>query len=272
MKMYFKSIDFSTSIQIGIVATIISTGLGYAATSVSSYGVFSRNNYNQNNASTLNTSDFSFFYAEVIGTNIDELTTANFSGPVLTDENLFTTGSRATRTKLYTDVASRDADYPAGEYTVTLDTESSILEITAGVLDVFPNAPMIAGGSWDGGRLQVSETGYTFNFNTPNDTDYVRLYLYQQGGTNQQYYYEGDGTTSSFTVSGADLELGVNYGAALDFVNLTDTQTAYGGAIGRAGYMNRNEFQISVVSIPEPSTTSILITGLALIVLDRRRK
>lgn len=241
----------------------------FAAATVTSFGAFSRNNYNQNSASSINTG-FKGFYAEVLGANLGDLMTRRFvdTNANVTDFSAAPNGTNATRTFISNDEATRNADYPAGNYTITLNSESVTLGITA---DVFPNAPMIQGGTWSDSRLQVSDAGYTFQLNTPVNADLVRLYIYQQSGAFKQYYFSGDGNTNSFTVSGEDLDLGVNYGGAIDFINSTDTKTGFGGATGVGGYMSRLEFQFAVVSVPEPATSSVIFTGLIAILFLRRK-
>lgn len=241
---------------------------------VDSFGVFKRDAYNQNTSGSTNAGSFSFFYAEVSGSNLDEFSTLEFTGGVEGTVPLTPAGRIAQTTRTYFTPEDRNTAYPTGNYTMTLDAESVTLTITE---DTFPNVGEITGGTWDpNGDLLVTDSGYTFNFVTPVGVDLVRLSFYQRDGDYKQFYYEGDGSTTSFVVPDAELELGLQFGhgAALDFIKFTDTDTAFGGAAGYAGYMNRTSFEFEVVSaVPEPSTYALLAGALALgVSFNRRRK
>ena len=163
----------------GLLWIAASTQPLFAVAAVTSFGAVLRNDYSQNSSAAPSTGGYAF-YAEVLGSNLGDLTTRKYADPSLVERNLSVTpnGERATDTRYYADSASRNAAYPPGNYKFTLDSESVTVGIAPPI--VFPNTAMILGGTWTGGRLQVSDTGYTFNFNTPVGANLVRLYLYQQ--------------------------------------------------------------------------------------------
>lgn len=239
--------------------------------SVDYYGVHYRSLYSQNSANAPTASVNTAFYIEVFGSNIQ---TGTFSGPGgQTNEGLFVApnGTNATRTYSYPDPNVRDSNHPLGDYTINIGSSSATVSLTS---DVYSNTPMITGGTWANDRLQVTESGYTFNFNTPVSADVVRLRIYQQGGGFDAFYYEGNGTTNSLSVSGDDLVLGLNYGASLDFINYTDVDTL-AGTNGGAGYMVRNGFQLFVVdAVPETSNYTLLggLISLGVVLLRRRER
>lgn len=240
-----------------------------AAQTVTDYRVFYQTAYTQDTAdSTALATNPYRLNVEVTGTNLPAYNTIDFADGAITNPASVRKAFNAAPSRVYYTASSYASESALnlgdgfGTYTLALGSSATAtLDISS---DVFSNAPTLSGGLWSGGRLQVNDGGHTFNFATPVNADAVRLYIYQQGEPFNSYSYITGGSSTSIVVPDADLVLGLNYGATLYFYNIGDTDTAFGGASGSAGYMTTNEFQFSVVAIPEPSASG-LITGLLLL-------
>ncbi len=241
--------------------------------SVDDFGVYYRETYSQQDGTGSQKPAFSdSFYVEAIGSSLSSFGSTTYQTPDSASQFLFTTPSGAASTRLfqYVDAASRDAQHALGTYTINLGAQNASLDLSIGA---FTAIPELTSGLWQDDRLQVSEAGYTFTFNTPAGADLVRMYLYQQATPFNTAWYSGDGSTTSFFVPDSFLMLGMQYGAAIDFINSVDTTTAFSGATGQAGYLRRLEFQFTVVeasAVPEPAAAGALLALCALLVARRR--
>lgn len=254
---------------------LLTTPLVQAATTVNYYGAYVRDLYSQSDNTGAVASTFfpHQFLSEVVGTDLGNYSTRTISfpaGATFPSRILHVppSGETASNTLSFNTQAELDSAAPLGAYTFTLDGASSALTLSAGTM---PNAPQILGGSWAGGKLQVASSGFTLNFATPTNTDKVRLYIYQRSNPFATYRHEGNGSTTSFNIPSSQLVEGIEYGAALDFINSVDTATAFGGATGDIGYMTRNEFTFVINSVPEPSSSVLSILACGILTLRRKR-
>jgi hypothetical protein len=160
-------------------------------------------------------------------------------------------------------------------------TTVNYLDLTG---DAFPLIPAISGGTWSGGKLQVTATSpYTLNFNTFGaggiNWNNVELYIDFTpgiGGTYDQQSTPGVGT-NQFLIPANAMTAGNTYNAELLFIHRVDVddEAAIAGAFGFSAYVSAVSFQIQAVSaVPEPSTYAALagVAALGLAMWHRRRK
>jgi hypothetical protein len=145
--------------------------------------------------------------------------------------------------------------------------------------DIYPDAPMITGGTWSGGKLQLDPT--------INNTINFTAFTLPSGsfGTGDRIFFSADDanydqssstSVTSFVINAGTLTAGQSYDFELVFVNAvyvdTTSLTSTGANQGFAGYVTITNFQ--VYAIPEPSTCAAIFGGLALagVMLHRHRR
>lgn len=182
----------------------------------------------------------------------------------------------------YASIAAVNAAYNNGLYSMAIPNNGSAQSVTGLNLtgDIYPDAPMITGGTWLGGKLQLDPTiNNTINFTafTLSSGSFTnlqdRIFLSSESAS----YDQGSSTpVTSFVINAGTLTAGQIYDFELVFVNAvyvdTSTLTSTGGNEGIAGYVTIVSFDIQ--AIPEPSTYAAIFGVLALagVVIHRRRK
>ena len=171
--------------------------------------------------------------------------------------------------------------YGDSAYTMTFPNnggsgpQSSTLQAFPG--DAYPVDPLITGGTWTGGLLQIDNTvNHTLNFasfSTFGADDSYALKIRNSSDVEVASGFWNTAGTTSFLITAGTLTAGQVYSASLQFNNnYINYNTPFAGANGSIGYTVINDFQIQAV--PEPSTYAAIFGGLALagVMIRRRRR
>lgn len=205
--------------------------------------------------------------------------TATPNPRTLTNETI---GSSYEQGFAFPDIASVNAAYNNGLYSMAIPNNGTAQSVSGLNLtgDIYPDAPMVTGGTWTGGKLQLDPTiNNTINFTAytlssgsfTNGQD--RIYLSSEDAS-----YDQSSTTpvTSFVINASTLTAGLTYSFELVFVNTVyvdnSTLTSTGLDEGIAGYVTIVNFDIQ--AIPEPSTYAAIFGALALagVMIHRRRR
>ncbi len=144
-------------------------------------------------------------------------------------------------------------------------------------VDAYPDEPLISGGTWVGGLLQIDPTqNYTLTFSSfasfvSDDSYGIKIEDSGQSAVTSGFWNTAETTT--FLITAGTLTAGQIYTADLRFNNnFINYNNPFAGANGNVGYTISNTFQIQ--AIPEPSTYAAIFGVLALagVMIRRRRR
>lgn len=194
---------------------------------------------------------------------------------------LTTTSTSGEFENAFSSSAALNGAYGDSAYTMTFPNnggsgpQSSTLQAFPG--DAYPEDPLITGGTWSGGLLQINNTSnHTLNFASfasfGADDSYA-LKIYNSSDVQVASGFWNTAGTTSFLITAGTLTAGQTYSASLQFNNnYINYDTPFAGANGSIGYTVINDFQIQAV--PEPSTYAAIFGALALagVLIHRRRR
>lgn len=178
----------------------------------------------------------------------------------------------------YADIAAVNAAYHNGLYSMAIPNGGTAQSVSGLNMtgDIYPDAPMITGGTWSGGKLlldptinnTINFTAFTLSSGSFGAGDKIFL------SSEDDYDAASSTAVTSFVINSGVLTAGQTYNFELVFVNAvyldTTTLTSSGGNIGLAGYVTIVNFDIQ--AIPEPSTYAAIFGGLALVGVALRRR
>lgn len=143
----------------------------------------------------------------------------------------------------YSDKTEMDGEFPAGAYTVTVNTQNDGIKILSLTIpaDNYPNIPRVT--NWEAAQSIDSTAAFTLNFDAfsgGTTDDFVMLEIEQAGlfGSSRVYESPGpadmgslNGTDTSASIPATTLSPGMQYTANLSFFRIVGSDPSYSTAL-----------------------------------------
>lgn len=192
---------------------------------------------------------------------------------------LTTTSTSGAFEEAFASSSDLNTAYGDSAYTMAIPNGSAFDSATLQAFpgDAYPEEPLIIGGTWTGGLLQIDPTQsylLTFSsFSSFTSDDSYALTIRNSGDTTVASGSWNTAGTTTFLIAANTLTAGQTYDANLRFNNnFINYDNPFSGANGNIGYTTSNDFQIQ--AIPEPSTYAAILGAVALagVAIHRRRR
>jgi len=177
----------------------------------------------------------------------------------------------------FSNLASMDAAFPNGNYTLTTGGSSGNINLTGDLYTNTPVASFSVAGTWSGSVYSIA-AGQSLTINTNSiagfsaGNDHVQIDASPAQGfsgnvSSLQFDSLPNLTDSSgnITIPSIDLQAGETWSIKLEFdafSSFNSTLIPNGTAIGL--YEEKTTFEVTAISIPEPSETVLMAGALAL--------
>ena len=177
----------------------------------------------------------------------------------------------------FSTISALNAVAPNGSYTFNLQTVnaptlySPTLSLSG---DLYPTTPILAGGVWTNGHLQVADTTQQFQFtwlpftNTAGVFSDINFELDDVTDDNTVLNLQLNATATSFAVDPNTMIPGHAYSVDFVFRNYTDISVDETSLI--ASYTSETSFDIQAA--PEPGSGALIVLGLSAFATRRWRK